>query len=84
MAQGELERVSQITVQTLKFHRQTTDAQVCRVSELMKPVMALYGTRLMAAGIALHENYEREADLRCRMANYGRCLRTWWAMRRMR
>ena len=42
LASSELARVSHIVTQTLKFHRQSTHAALCRGSEILESVVALY------------------------------------------
>ncbi len=65
MAQSELERVTQIVVQTLRFHRQATDQRACRVSELTRQVLTLYHGRLAGAGITVVQDFARERELTC-------------------
>lgn len=52
-AQSELARVSQIATQTLRFYRQSTNAVLANVHEILKSVAALYERRLRSAEIAL-------------------------------
>jgi PAS domain S-box-containing protein len=47
LAQKELDRVSQITVQTLRFYRGSTGAQPTDLHELIETVMTLLESRLM-------------------------------------
>ncbi len=46
MAQGELDRVSHITTQTLRFYRQSTRAAATDIPELLDSVLALYEARI--------------------------------------
>ena len=46
LAQSELDRVAQITVQTLRFHRRSTRALPTDVEELVDSVMALFDSRV--------------------------------------
>lgn len=51
LAEQELARVSQITAQTLRFHRQATRARPVTPRDLLDPVLALYLGRLNNSGI---------------------------------
>jgi PAS domain S-box-containing protein len=64
-AMDELMRVSLITQQTLKFHRQTGVPRVTRLSEVVETVLALYRARLLAGGIQVEVRTEREESVRC-------------------
>jgi len=64
-AMDELMRVSLITQQTLKFHRQTGSPKVTRLSELVAAVLALFRGKLMAAGIRAEVRAEGELDISC-------------------
>ncbi len=46
MAQRELDRVTQITTQTLRFYRQSTKPVKTDISDLMESVLALYEPRI--------------------------------------
>jgi signal transduction histidine kinase/CheY-like chemotaxis protein len=46
MAQKELDRVTQITTQTLRFYRQSTRPVLTGISDLLESVLALYEARL--------------------------------------
>jgi two-component system CheB/CheR fusion protein len=65
MALDELMRISMITQQTLKFHRQTGSPAVTRLSEVVAVVLALFSHRLRSAGIATHVRAAREAEIEC-------------------
>jgi signal transduction histidine kinase len=51
LAQSELSRVTAITVQTLRFHRQQTRPGMIDLSELMRSIVALYAGKLLARSI---------------------------------
>jgi signal transduction histidine kinase len=51
LAQGELSRVTEITLQTLRFNRQQSKPAEVDVAELLRTVMALYTGRIMVRGI---------------------------------
>ncbi len=61
MAQKELDRVAQITVQTLRFHRQSSRPVPTRTSDLIETVLALFDSRIRRQGIAIERRY-REAS----------------------
>ena len=65
MAMDELMRVSQITQQTLKFHRQAGTSKVTRLSELIAAVLALFRGKLRAGGIAAEVRVAQEMDVAC-------------------
>src|SRR6266566_697106 len=51
LAQGELARVTEITLQTLRFNRHQSKPVEVDMSELLRTVMALYTGRIMVRGI---------------------------------
>jgi PAS domain S-box-containing protein len=51
LAQGELARVTEITLQTLRFNRQQSKPVEVDMAELLRTVMALYSGRIMVRGI---------------------------------
>ncbi len=63
MAQHELERVSQITQQTLRFYRQSTLPVPTNLCELLDSVLTLYRGRLHAAEIQVTRYYDECAEL---------------------
>ena len=64
-ALDELMRVSLITQQTLKFHRQTGAPKMTRLSEVVQTVLALFRGRLRASQIEVELRAEREVDIAC-------------------
>jgi PAS domain S-box-containing protein len=64
-ALDELMRVSLITQQTLKFHRQTGAPKLTRLSEVVHTVLALFRGRLRASQIEVEVRAEREVDIAC-------------------
>jgi signal transduction histidine kinase len=58
IAQEELARVTEITLQTLRFHRQQSKAVAMDMGELLRTVMALYTGRLLVRDVNV------ELDLR--------------------
>lgn len=53
IAQDELARVTEITVQTLRFHRQQSKAGEVDMAELLRTVMALYTGRMLVRNISV-------------------------------
>jgi signal transduction histidine kinase len=65
MADQELARVSQITTQTLRFHKQSTLANEIDLCEVMRSVLDLFGPRLKAKGVAVKEECDPTAVVKC-------------------
>ena len=65
LASSELARVSHIVTQTLKFHRQSTHATACRVSEIMESVVSLFRARLATRQVLLHRRYDDRDSMVC-------------------
>ena len=57
MAQAELDRVAQITVQTLRFYRRSTSAGATDLHELMETVLTLLDSRLRRSQIAVDRRF---------------------------
>jgi signal transduction histidine kinase len=64
-ALGELMRVSAITQQTLKFHRQTGVPQDTALSEVVSTVLALFHARLKAVQITTDLRVKDERTVAC-------------------
>lgn len=64
-ADRELARVSQITAQTLRFHRQTTAATEVRPEDLYEEVLALYKTRLASSHVEILREYREDVRFTC-------------------
>ncbi len=75
-AQEELSRVSEITTQTLRFHKQASSATPTRVSEVLDAVLAMYRSRLVSSNIQVHREYERTAQLVCFAGEIRQCMAT--------
>ena len=76
LAEQELARVSAMATQTLKFYRDTNNATLVDVRELLESVLALYGPRLSAADIRVMREFDtsrgvvaRAGELRQLFAN---------------
>ena len=65
IAEEELYRVSQIAVQTLRFHRQATKPQRISPELLLEPVVALYKARLLNSCISLQVRHKAAAVVTC-------------------
>jgi signal transduction histidine kinase len=57
VAQSELARVSQITLQTLRFHRQSISAREVRLSAILDDLLALFHGRLSNAALTVEKRY---------------------------
>jgi PAS domain S-box-containing protein len=64
-ALGEVMRVSRITQQTLKFHRQSEAARKTRLSEVIEDVLELLQGRLAAANILVGRRYRDDPEVEC-------------------
>lgn len=53
-AESELARVADITTQTLRFHRQQSNAALVDLNETISAILRMYTTRLRSRGIRLH------------------------------
>ncbi len=63
MAQKELDRVAQITVQTLRFHRQSSRAIESDVAELAGTVLALFEPRMRRQNITVRRDFRTRRTL---------------------
>ena len=61
----ELQRVSQIAAQTLRFHRQSTNAREVRIQELLEPALMLYKGRLLNAQIQVEQQHQEGTVITC-------------------
>ncbi len=66
MADQELQRVAQLTTQTLRFHRQSVAASEADLSELMDSAYELFAARFEACQIKIHREYRPGIMLFCR------------------
>ena len=65
MAQAELLRVSQITIETLRFSRQNTSATSVKLSDLIESVLSLHDARLKSGRIKVERHYVEARPLVC-------------------
>jgi PAS domain S-box-containing protein len=77
MAQQELDRVTHITTQTLRFYRQSTRPVESNVNELLDGVITLYEPRLRSYSISIDRQYRDvptvhayEGEIRQVLANF--------------
>lgn len=63
LAQAELDRVSQITVQTLRFFRGSTRPDATDIRELLRTVVTLLGSRLQRAQIEVVSQFQTDASV---------------------
>lgn len=65
MAQHEVARVSDITLQTLRFYRQSTLPAITNIAELIDSVLKLHQGRLHALSVDVERQYEEDVQLFC-------------------
>jgi PAS domain S-box-containing protein len=65
LATSELARVSHIVTQTLKFHRQATDAAECRISEIVESVVSLFLGRMATRRVRVIRDYADDDIIMC-------------------
>ncbi len=65
LATSEMARVSHIVTQTLKFHRQSTDAAECRISEVLESVVSLFQGRLATRQVAVERRFAENDTMLC-------------------
>ena len=64
-AQEEIARISEITTQTLRFHRQSSNAVEVRLSDILDSVLAFFKPRFTAANVDVRREYEATQPLTC-------------------
>jgi signal transduction histidine kinase len=65
LAASELQRVSHIVTQTLKFHRQSTNAQSCRMADILESVLSLFQGRLSSVPVRIHRRFDPDDTICC-------------------
>ncbi len=73
-AQEELARVSEITTQTLRFHKQSTHAAPARIPEILDAVLAFYRPKIHSCGLQVRREYARTDQLNCFAADLRQAL----------
>ena len=64
LAQSELARVSQITQQTLRFYRQSTQQTRVNLAEILDSVLLLHNARMQGANIEVTCEYAPDTEIR--------------------
>lgn len=64
-AEVELRRVAAITAQTLRFHKQSTDAQAVTMEELIRSALSIFQGRLANSPIEVVECFHAQQPVRC-------------------
>ncbi|RXH54541.1 two-component system sensor histidine kinase NtrB [Granulicella sibirica] len=65
LAASELQRVSHIVTQTLKFHRQSTHAQSTRMTEILESVISLFQGRLATLQVKVQRKFASNDSIVC-------------------
>jgi PAS domain S-box-containing protein len=65
IAEREVQRMSEITQQTLRFYRQSTLPARASMEELLDSVLDMYIARLATLGVILERRYDPSLDLFC-------------------
>lgn len=73
-AQQELQRVSKITMQTLRFHRQSTKPEVAELTEIAETVITLFAARFVNGRIAMERQFRSSGRITCRAADLRQVL----------
>jgi signal transduction histidine kinase len=63
IAAGELARVSEITIQTLRFYREPVKPTIVQMSEVVDSALALYRPRLTSAEIAVERDFRESSPI---------------------
>jgi PAS domain S-box-containing protein len=64
-AERELRRVSVISSQTLRFHKQSTNPRSVTIAELLESVLSIYQGRLVNSGITVVDDRETDEPVEC-------------------
>lgn len=64
-AERELRRMSALTNQTLRFHKQATNASACSCLDLISGALSMYEARLLNSKISVHKRKRAEALVTC-------------------
>jgi signal transduction histidine kinase len=63
LARRELDRVAQISRQTLNFARETAGPQRARIDELLEEVLSLYGRRIAEKNLEIRRSYDCQEEI---------------------
>jgi signal transduction histidine kinase len=64
LAQRELNRVTAIATQTLRFHRQSTNASEVSLRDVAESALTLFQGRIMNAGVIIDRKYKTDKKIR--------------------
>ena len=64
LAQRELARVTAIATQTLRFHRQATNASETSLRDVIESALTLFQGRITNAGVSIERQYKTEKKIR--------------------
>ena len=73
-AQEELARISEITTQALRFHKQSLAPVPTRIAEVLDSVLSLNMPRILANDLKLERAYEKTDPLTCRAGDVRQAL----------
>jgi PAS domain S-box-containing protein len=62
-AEEELDRVSQLTRQTLGFYRETKAASAMKVGSTIMPLISVFGSRMRRRGIEIHPEIKQDREI---------------------
>src|SRR6185437_13738698 len=63
LAQQELARVTDITIQALRFYRDPSAPMLCNIAEIIDSALTLFGGRIVASHIQIERRYSRDASV---------------------
>ncbi len=64
LAQSELRRVTAIATQTLRFHRQATNASETSLRDVIESALTLFQGRITNAGVSIERQYKTDKKIR--------------------
>ena len=73
-AQEELARVSEITIQTLRFYRQSTNPTLTSLREILDSVLKLYDRRLRDASVNVQRQHRTNRSLMAHSGELRQCF----------
>ncbi len=65
MGERELRRVSAITNQTLRFHRQSSSPQSVKLEELIESTLSIYAGRIINSHVAVSKRFRTRTTVKC-------------------
>jgi signal transduction histidine kinase len=73
-AQEELQRISEVATQALRFHKQSTAPAPTAISELLDSVLALYRRRILNRELQVECEYQPSEPLICRSGDIRQAI----------